>query len=170
MDWENWLTPVLIVAALAMVGAVFRIGKWVGSIDSLKETVETSIMEIKNDIKKILERLPPSTIAEGSPLTLTELGRLVSKELKAGEWAQETANELILRVQKKEPYEVQQFCFDYVKEGRFISSDEFVREMRKIAYNHAVSIEKVEDVLAIELRDALMNHPTHPREVASSVL
>lgn len=166
MDWENWLTPVLIVAALAMVGAVFRIGKWVGSIDSLKETVETSIMETK----KILERLPPSTIAEGSPLTLTELGRLVSKELKAGEWAQETANELILRVQKKEPYEVQQFCFDYVKESRFISSDEFVREMRKIAYNHAVSIEKVEDVLAIELQDALMNHPTHPRKVASSVL
>ena len=113
MDWENWLTPVLIVAALAMVGAVLKSGNGVGSMDSLKETVENSIMEIKNDINKILERLPSRTIAEGSPLTLTELGRLISKELKANEWAQETANELISSVQEKEPYEVRQFCFDY---------------------------------------------------------
>lgn len=160
MNWEN---PATYIAIVTIAGLVFAVGRWVGSVNTFRETVEKTltaikedIKEIKGDIKRILERLPPTTVAGESPLKLTELGKSISKKLEADAWSRRTASALTDRVQEKTPYEIQEFCFQFVKKGAFNPSDELLRRMQDCAGNHAVSLEQVQDVFAVELRDAFM--------------
>ena len=161
MDWGN--PAIYIIPALALIGAIFAAGTWVGGMNSFKNTVgssiekiSSSIDEIRDDIKKLFERLPATSITSGSPITLTELGKSISKEIEASDWAKNKVEEFLSDVQGKQPYEIQEISFEYVKE-KFKPSDEFNRKMQECAYKNGVSIDGVKDVLAVELRDALLD-------------
>lgn len=59
MDWTN---PAVYIGILAIIGAIFSIGKWVGGMNSFKKSmdafskrVDSAIGEMRDDIKKILE-------------------------------------------------------------------------------------------------------------------
>ncbi len=58
-----------------------------GKVDADRATFKEFMAKIREDIKKILRRLPPRTVEGASPLRLTELGEQVSKEIGASEWA-----------------------------------------------------------------------------------
>ena len=88
MDWSNPL--IYIVLGLALAGALWKLGNWMGTKDQFAKTVGEAIEEIRDDIKKIFERLPPpKTTAENSPLSLTEVGRSISETLGANAWAKQ---------------------------------------------------------------------------------
>lgn len=167
MDWTNPITYAAICAILgAIVGAVIgiiKIGKWIQRKDSLEsnfdqfiEKMEGYIDEIRKDIRGILNKLDSSTVTGESPLRLNELGETISEVLGANTWAQKTAAELCSRVKGKHPYEIQEFCRDYLRR-EFNPSEDFLKKMKDCAYNNAISIEEVQDVLVIKLRDALLN-------------
>ena len=152
---EWWVIPSLIAAAIAAAALIFKIGRWVGSVDSDRDKFRAFVIEVRDDIKEILGRLPPVPVAGGSPIQLTDLGRKISEKLQAREWAEKTAAMLGGRVKGKPPYEVQDICYDYVK-NEFNPTEEQDAKIRMCAYENALDRDKVLDVLAVELRDVLL--------------
>ena len=112
---EWWVMPSIVAAVVAAAALIFKIGRWVGSVDSDRDKFRAFMEEVRSDIKEILGRLPPVPVAGGSPIQLTDLGRDISKTLQARAWAERTAAMLGERVKGKSPYEVQGICYDYVK-------------------------------------------------------
>ncbi len=72
MDWTS--PNYLIVLGLAILSGLIYLARWMGSKDEFVKTVGAAVEEIRTDIKKIFERLPPPTTAGTSPIKLTELG------------------------------------------------------------------------------------------------
>ena len=168
MNWDNPL--VYIIPGLTALSGIIYLARWMGKMDYFEKDartfmgetrtfmgdVRTFMGETRADIKGILKRLP-STMVEGeSPLRLTALGKTTSETLAASSWAQKTANQLAPRVKGKHPYEIQEFCRDFVREEEFNPSEDLLKKMKDCAYNNAITIDEIEDVLAIELRDALL--------------
>ena len=152
----------IIIAVIALGTVLFVIGRWVGGINEHRNTVKDTLAEIREDIKSILKRIPPPTVASESPLHLTDFGQDISEQLDARSWARRTAAELRDKVEGKQDFEVQEFCFDYV--GTQLKPDQG-RQVGRIAYEHGIDREQVLKVLAIELRDALLEirPPDGPR-------
>ena len=166
MDWTN---PTLYIAIMVILGTIsgaivgiIKIGKWIQRKDSLEsnfdqfiEKMEGYMGEIRKDIGTILNKLDSSTVTKESPLRLSELGETISEVLGANMWAKKTAAAISSRIKGKHPYEIQEFCRDYLRR-EFKPSEDFLQKMKDCAYNNAISIEEVQDVLVIELRDALL--------------
>ncbi len=111
-DWGTIAS--ITVAVIALGTGLFVTGRWVGGVNEHRNTVKDTLAEIREDVKNILKRIPPSTVARESPLHLTDFGQDISEQLDARTWAQRTAAELWDDVEGKQDFEVQEFCFDYV--------------------------------------------------------
>ena len=59
--------------------ASHKFGKWQEEVDTDRKAFKDFMKEIRQDIKKILERLPQRTIESTSPLRLTDLGKKISQ-------------------------------------------------------------------------------------------
>ena len=156
MDWNNPL--IFIVLGLAALGAIWKLGNWMGGKDEFARTVGGSIETIQTDIKRIFRLLSEGdTVESSSPLRLTDLGRTISGFLEAGNWARTTAEKVASEIPKSEvhPYGIQSYCFEYVKRVDTIS-ESLRRKVQEAAFNNGIEINKVERVLAIELRDVLL--------------
>lgn len=153
---ENWPdTPLILVAFLAVGSVLVSIGVWVGSVNADRKSFKEFMNEVRNDIKKILARLPAPTIESGSPIRLTDLGRSVADDLDVGKWVEQVAPSLTARVKGKPPFEVQNFCFDYVKD-EFEPDEKQLRKLQMCADENGIDLDAVLDVLAVELRDRLL--------------
>ena len=111
--------------------------------------------EIREDIKRIFRRLPPVAVAERSPLGLTNLGHAISKDVEGVAWAIRTAPGLEERIRGMEAFEIQRLCFDHVAEPTSFG-DAMTKAIQKCAYERGLKEEQVLRVLAIELRDKLL--------------
>ena len=80
---EWWVILSIIAAATAAAALVFKIGRRVGSVDAERDKFRAFAQEVRGDIRQILERLPPVTVAGSSPIELPALERGASKELPA---------------------------------------------------------------------------------------
>ena len=149
-----WVMPSIIVSALAGGALMFKAGKRAGSGASDRQGFRGIIEEVRAGIKEILGRLPPSSVARGGPRPLTDLGRSISETLAARAWAEKAASALADRAQGKRPYEIQELCFDYVKE-EFNPAAELEARIGMCAYENSIDRGEVLKVLAIELRDVL---------------
>ena len=150
------INPWMVVGgAVAVVSLIFFAGKWVGGIAEFKKHTMEFIAEIRDDIKKILERLPPVVVSGGSPLRLTDLGKSISQTVDAAAWAERIAPDLRSRVQGKQPYEIQEVCLNYIRE-EFKPTEEQDDKIKACASENGIDAQKVLDVLAVELRDNLL--------------
>ena len=157
---SNWLTnPLSYVLALGVISAVASIGIWAGRVTEAKGSVAKAIQEIRAGIKKIFERLPPLTSTVSSPMRLTDLGREISQEIAAREWAKELVPLLAEQLKDKSPYDIQEACRNYCFDiSNFQSSEGRVAACRDSAYQHGLEIKQVMNVLGLELRDAMLAH------------
>ena len=144
--------PTVIVGIFVAVAGIFY---WAGSIHKSVHALEGFMEEIRNDIKKIFERLPSSTTGGHSPIQLTDLGKKVSEEIQASIWAEQSAPTLAAQNRGKGHYDIQEFCLKYVQ-GKSALSDEMDRRVKSSAYNNGIDKEQVLRVLAVELRNALL--------------
>ncbi len=153
----------LLSSSAVVIGIIFAIGQWKGKVDSdrdsFKRTLDAFMSEIRADIKRIFERLPPApTVAGASPLRLTELGRKISDRLDASAIADSLAPDLRERIADMQPYEIQEFCFSYLR--REYEPPDRVRSLiLECAFDNGIDREQVLDVIAIELRDRLLPNP-----------
>ena len=146
--------PLVYVAAVGIIGLIFGIGTWVGAVNADRTSFKAFMKEIRDDLKKILSRLPPRVYVGESPIELTELGRSISRRLNGKDWAEGHAESLREEMRGKEPYEVQGMCFEYAK--NFEPEGDMEGMIQTIAYENGIKREAVLDVLALELRDRLI--------------
>lgn len=172
------LLPSVVIAVLAIVKYLVDFGewkgkinesrkslegfdKWKGEVDSERTSFKEFMKEIREKIDKIFERLPANTLLSSSPLRLADLGEKVSERIGAAGLAAGLSDALFTKVKDKSPYEVQQFCLDYVKQTdrskRFVNwTPDQVLKFSDCAYDNGIPIEQVLDVIGIELRDKLI--------------
>ena len=132
-----------------------HLSRWVGKRESFEDTTGNFIKEIRDDIKKIFDRLPPPVATSKSPLKLSEFGQSISSEVKASDWARGKAPDLLVSVKGKHPYEIQDFCYGMVFSEDFAKEDIYPLA-KECAYNRGIKVSQVQEVLALELRDALL--------------
>ena len=156
-----WLRPAAFVILGAVVMGLLGAGwymlyhaKWRGAVDADRSTFKKFMDEVRDDIKKILGRLPPAVVEGHSPLRLNDLGKIVSEEIDARAWADRIVPTVSNKLENHEAFEIQDFCFVYVTQMEY--SEQENRAIRKSAYENAISVEQVQRVLAIELRDKLL--------------
>ena len=155
MNYYYLIIPSVIIVLIAIGTGIFKTGKWVGSVNSDSATFKDFINEVRDDIKKILDRLPAKVVASGSPIRLTDLGNQVSEKIDAKNLAGEHAQKVFNKVKDSAPYEIQEYCMEYVKEESAWAPDQ-LKEFGNCAYENGIPLEQVFDVIAVELRDALL--------------
>ena len=150
-----------VVGALIGIGTIlWRAASWKGGVDEHRKgmdehrkTVSDFMGEIRADIKRIFDRLPPvpAGVQTGSPLTLTDFGQEMSKNMGAANWAVEVAPTLQGDLVGKQAFEVDAFSRKYVYEQ--------MREDPRVAkcmYEMGVERDNALNVLHVVLRDRLI--------------
>ena len=161
----NWIyLGAWITAAVLVVGSILKIGEWIGGMKEFKSDTKPLLNEIRDKVNRIVGKLDSPVMEPGSPLKLTDLGESISEELGAKSWSKEKSEQVALLVKGTRPYKIQGFCFDAVKKTNKIAlglpddfiSDDMDSKIQDCAFNRGTSITNVYDVLAIELRDAVL--------------
>ena len=160
---------IIVPVVFAVLGAVIAITRWMTKVNEDRTRFKTFIdrMEVKweliqekfESIGRDLVRIEAvrNTTAKSSPLKLTDLGRKVSEQLRATEWARETAAELRSEVESMEAYEISAYSRDYVDNTKL--PDEIDARIAECMAEHEIDEHQVLDVLFVELRDALLEAP-----------
>ena len=146
---------------LALCAALLLVGAWVGRMEAFRKDTKDLLKEIRDDVKNIFRSLPSPAIEKSSPLRLTEFGEKLSNALDAKDWAKRTAPSVVSQVKRKHPYAVQDFAFDYVR-VQFKPDDTQLEMLQTCAYENGTTMKTVLDVLAIELRNALLTQLDQP--------
>lgn len=165
-SWVNYVP--WIIAVIAVVGIIWRAAKWTERVDSkldahgkdigsLKDTLNSFMGEIRADVRRIFERLPPpNPIASTSPIRLTEMGESISEKLGADVIAEHHAPILRERISGMSRYEIQEECFKYM-DKEFEPDEEVNALIMESAYDHGIDRSQVLRVIAIKLRDQLLD-------------
>lgn len=155
--WDN---PVTYLVALGAVGALVKAGMWIGSMNEHKSTVVDFMADIRKDLRqlrldvgKLLGK--PVPIKTDSPLALTDYGKELSEKLDAVNWAKMEAVSLRSQDTGTEPFEIEEFSFEYVRK-EYPTVRDLARSLRAAIYEHGLDRDHVYDVLALELRDELI--------------
>ncbi len=161
MDWNNpvtyGVTLGILVACGSFIVLIFKIGEWKGQMNTVVTTLEEAIREFRADIKELFRRLPDRPTSGGSPINLTPLGQSISNTLMANVWAKKQAEVLVSRLKDRHPYEIQEFCRKYVKD-EYSPPKELEEKIKTCAYENALTVDQVLDVLVVELRDAILQN------------
>lgn len=152
---DVWAVAAVTSILLAVIGFVYKYGKWQGEVNTDRANFKEFMTEIRDDIKKIFERLPTPAVSPGSPLRLTEYGEKLSDFLNAEKWASETANAVESKVKGKDAYQIQEFCNEYVS-CKFQPSEEQAQTIRNCMFQHGATRTHVNEVLSLVLRDKLL--------------
>ena len=125
-------------------------------------TFKNFMKEIREGMNKTHEKLDniidhdyKGTFASESPIHLNELDEKISGEIQARQWAEKAATEFIEKVRDKQPYEIQEMCFEHIQKT-FKPDSELDAKIGTAAYEHGIKRDKVLAVLVIELRDVLL--------------
>ena len=166
MEWTT-TTTVIAIGAVAAACTAFFTGRryfldrsdkrlkeaeeraeWKGRTDESVANLKTSIAKIEGYLLALVQKFVPDAVLA------TTRGKEVSKSLGGVAWARQTAAGLELE-ETKEAFEVYEFAKGYVEDDSHFS-EEFMRQMRRSAYETNVEMAQIRVVLAIELRDALL--------------
>ncbi len=153
----------MIMGGFTVIGTVFAIGAWVGAVNSDRKSfkefmtaVNEKIDSLNKKIDEIINRLPPNRIAHrDSPIRLTSFGAEISNSLSAKVWAESQVPNLFEDIKEMQPFEISEKCEKHV-EAKFEQDENLQIKIRKGAYEHGASIEEIQTVYQVELRDALL--------------
>lgn len=156
--------------SLGIAGAIFGIGAWVGRINEKVSSNSTGLAKTNNDQSRwmekindnllaIFDRLPSPTVAGASPKKLTPLGKQISSEVGASDWARRAFAFMDKAILEKEDHEIYDLCIDYSFGGDNI--DGVTNELiARAAYAHGINVADVLAVFPIVLRDTIIEAKT----------
>ena len=149
-------------AVVGIGAALVSIGIWVGNVSSNLKALKEAVREIKESVDKIresingfLHELTSKTLNPGSPLEPNDLGQKVSKSIDAPSIAKGIAPTLRERAGGKLPYDIQELCFDFIRD-EYKPVEDIEKKIKQCAYDNGISRADVMDVLAVELRDEIL--------------
>ena len=151
-EWLSSNPGSAIIAAIAVIGAIFGIGRWVGATNASIKHLDEFAKEIRDTVNSLLERIPPQSTAGSSPRRLTDFGEKIAAALKAQEWASGVARNLLPEIQEMQPFQVEEFCREQVND----LGDPMENKVSACAYEFGTSRDNVRAVLQVVLRDELL--------------
>ena len=110
--------------------------------------------EIRDDIKKILVRLPPAAITSASPSRLTDFGKELAENIQAYAWAKGLAPTIADSVTGKAAFEIDEFCQTYISTEL---NETMKAAVARVAYESGI---EHRNVLRVVLRDELLHIAT----------
>lgn len=152
----------VITGIIILVAIIIAVTSWVTKVNVSRSTLADFIKEIRDDIKKIFDRLPAPTIASQSPIRLTDLGNEIATEIKVHEWISDYAARLSGSIESKSAYDIQEFCFQQAQEKLLADVESGVvtritgEDIKMSAYNHGLELKGVFDVVGVVLRDEML--------------
>ena len=152
---ELFQNPLTYVVIIAICTAIFKSGTWVGGVNEDRKSFKKFMEEVKEKLDKILERLPAVPFVGSSPLRLTDLGQKMSAQVGGKEWVARIVPDLINDVAGMPPYEIQEFCINYMTQT-FRPTPAQLAKLQECAYESGLEVSNVLKVLAVELRDKLL--------------
>ncbi len=151
-----WTLGISVTLVLAAIGFAFKFGKWYGEVNSDRSNFKEFMNEVGAKLDKIFEHLPPpSPLATGSPIRLTDLGQRISRETSAGKWADDEFEMILDKTQGKDEFEIQTIAFEHAL--NFEPSEELLARMRASAFDNGPKLEGVRQVLGVVLRDRILS-------------
>ena len=149
--------PIVILIALAVIGAIFGVGRWTGNVNSDRDSFKKFISEVKGKLDKIYDHLiGVKATASGSPLYLTEYGEKISAQVLAKDIARRLSEVVVDEIREMQSFEIQAFCEKYMKTRFRPTNDEDLR-IKKCQYEMGASRDVIiHEVIMIELRDKLL--------------
>ncbi|MCY4610265.1 MAG: hypothetical protein OXC38_00900 [Gammaproteobacteria bacterium] len=169
MDQFPGLLPALAITLIAVISGLCAFFQWKGAVNTDRTNFKAFMEKIDKKIDEIFSRLPPRTTGGQSPIRLTEMGEEISGELNAKAWAKKTAPEIVEKVKGKSEYEIQEECNRFARAIPLTETRSAIQAcdpsasgisasmMFRSAYQHGIEIEQVQDVLGVELRDAVLS-------------
>ena len=156
----EWLSKLLSnpLTWTAILGVLAGLIYWKGKVDAKLGSLDDWMTEIRGDIKRILERLPPRTVTANSPLRLTDFGGKIATAFGAEQWVRDVARPLATPLVDKEPFEIDDFCQDYV--DNMLDQDDNTR-VESLAYKYGIESKDVLQVLRVVLRDEILSRLEH---------
>ena len=166
LDWAiaNPALPILgAAAAVVAIGvAIFKSGMWAGSVNTSLNSLKDAVFEIKESVGKIrdninglLYEITSRTLTPGSPLEPNELGQKVSESIDAPAIVKGLAPGLLERADGKPPYDIQEMCFEFIRD-EYKPVEDIEKKIKQCAYDNGISRADVMDVLAVGLRDEIL--------------
>ena len=155
-------------------------GKWKGKMNAFKKNTTKRLKGIDKtiggvgttvrDIEASLQRL--GILKAKSPLTLNELAEQAWRDLDAEDWLREHAEAVSDEVEGMDEYDVQEFCFGHMAALEFATEQQ--ESIKRAAYRNGLTEFQVRQVMAIKLRDQLLDlagldRPTDDKELPSPV-
>ena len=126
------------------------------SINSTIKGLDASIATFNTDTR--LYFMTSRTLGSASALKLSVLGQKVSDEIDALKIASELESNMDEDVSDFSPYDIQKFSFEYVHSN--YDPDELILDrLKQCAYDNGIDLRELFDVIALELRDLLINQP-----------
>lgn len=154
VPWGLWLGAGAIILVAAVTAAI-KLANWHGAVNTDRTNFKKFMDEVRDDIKKILQRLPASPVTAQSPLRLTDLGERISQELDAPSIIRELSTVLRGRASGKLAYEIQELSFEYIQE-EYQPPEDLDRRIMQCAFDNGLKREQVLEVLGVLLRDELL--------------
>ncbi len=171
---STWLdTPLIVVAALAVISALITVGVWVGRVNSDRKNIKgiskwrgqvdsdrsnfgEFMREIRDDIKRIFDRLPERSVVSGSPLRLTEFGVRMSEHVNVSVWAANVAQEISGSMESLPDHRIDQRCAELVRNPPAGKISDWIEEnMALLRFEFGTDQTNVLNVLQVVLRDAV---------------
>ena len=158
---QNW--GWIVVAAIAVIGTIYKIIKWTAVVESDRHQFREFMNEVREDIKKILQRIPGGEPVEKvtSPIALTDYGKDLSQSINASEIADIYIIRVTKDVEKFNAYEIQEYCFSFSKNDLLndLKTNHSARhdKIHEVAFEQGIDVEKITRVIALELRDKILS-------------
>lgn len=132
------------------------------NIEKISEKISNNIDEIRRDIsflKGVNDLYEKDKFAKShSPISLTELGEKVSKEIGVDDMIQRNWNAIVNDIDKnaegKSAYDIQEYCIEttVVEPERFLLPED-IKKLKDYAYNQGKPIVAFAQIFAITIRD-----------------
>ncbi|MDE0098002.1 MAG: hypothetical protein OXN16_15065 [Gammaproteobacteria bacterium] len=141
-------------AHLAFTVVLVTGGIWIGKVNADRSSFREFMKEIRDKIDEIRALLTDNPITRGSPLRLNDIGEKISQQTSASEWARDQIVALHEKTAGLDALQIQEFAFSYARD--FDYPEEMLSKLRTTAFDTGMSLDKVKQVLGLELRDVLL--------------
>ena len=177
-----WMTnPLWYVVALGVLGIVggavagiFKWGGWYNAVNTdrtdfkdFMKSLDTKIDRLQQSVTKLINWDDGPALAGNSPLGLSELGQRISDDLDIPAMAKELAPSVKSLVEGMLPYDIQEFCFNFIRDD-YKPSEEADKRIKNYAFEFGLDADDVLDVLSIRLRNVLVEEVEHDSEDGAS--
>ena len=179
---ESWHAVLISAAASVLTGfTIYFLGKrekkrgadsdhdrWVGEVDADRAWLKNAVTKLTDEVSTIrksvfdiLWYLSGGAFTRNSPLRLTPFGEKISRDVGARRWVERLchSDRLHREIQGMSRREIEEFCLGFVL-SRLNPSDQERRKLDECARDNSVDVSVVKRVLAIELRDELLEPPS----------